>query len=607
MINQATIAAGWTPTRLETLRAELRRRGQYGFFVPRWDAYQGEYCAACDERLAWISGFTGSWGVALITLDRAVLFVDGRYTAQAREQAPSTHFDYRHLYDQPMDQWLLQNATAGQVYGYDAAILTPAIHDALADAGAQVGARLVATSPNPIDAVWAGRPHRPLGAVRPFPLVRAGERSSAKLARLAERLKSGRVRLLVETQPDNVAWLLNIRGDDVNYSPVPHAMALISDAGKVDLCIDERKLVESRNRYELDGVRFHGPQDLFAVLRSHVRTGDRVSIDPRFSPVGAVEAVHAAGGRPVLQADPLTQLKAVKNSTELAGLRASSRRDSIAWIRFLIWLEQTVPARDAQGRPISEYEAEETILACRRELPDFVYPSFRTISAADSNGAMCHYAAAVGGGAPIHRQTIYLIDSGGQYLDGTTDTTRTVCFAPPPEDVRRNFTLVLKGHARLAAARFPPGTYGHQIDALAREPLWRHGLDYDHGTGHGVGHFLSVHEHPQRLMKAASSAVIEAGMTLTNEPGYYHPGQYGIRIENLCEVVRGGNGFLSLRELTLVPIDQRLIDASLLEAIELEWLNTYHERVREEMSPLLASQSQRQWLEAATAPMSNNK
>lgn len=436
-----------------------------------------------------------------------------------------------------------------------------------------------------------------------YPAERAGETSSAKRARLASQLESARVRFLVETQPDNVAWLLNLRGSDVNYTPLPHAMALISDQGEVDLCIDHRKLSDERSRYELHGVRLHSPDGLFGVLKQAVKPGDRISIDPKFAPVGAVEVTRAAGGRPVMQLDPLTRLKAVKNGMELAGLRAASRRDSIAWIRFLIWLEENVPAREVAGRPVTELEAEAQILAYRKELADFVSPSFRTISAADANGAMCHYAAPAEGGRAIRRDSIYLIDSGGQYLDGTTDTTRTWCFGPAPAEVRRNYTLVLKGHARLASARFPKGTCGHQIDALAREPLWRHGLDYDHGTGHGVGHFLSVHEHPQRLRKEASPAALEPGMTLTNEPGYYRAGEYGIRIENLCEVVAGEDGFLSLREMTLAPIERRLIDVALLEPIEREWLDAYHARVREEMTPLLEDGAARRWLAGATAPL----
>lgn len=599
-MGQLQIAAGWSPARLESLRAELRRRGLHGFLVPRWDAYQGEYCAPHDERLAWISGFTGSWGLALITLDRAVLFVDGRYTVQAREQASAQHFEFRHLYDEPADDWLLKNAAAGQAYGYDPAIVSPALFDSLAEAAAQAGVKLEPTPANPVDVAWTDQPELALNPVLPFPLERAGESSREKRARLAQRLQAARVRWLVETQPDNIAWLLNMRGSDVNYTPVPHAMAIIGDGGEVELCIDERKLTQARSRYELEGVSLHAPERFFEVLKSLVRSGERVSIDPKFSPVGAVEATRAAGGRPVVQADPLTRLKAVKNATELAGLRAASQRDSLAWIRFLMWIEEHAPRRDAAGRPITELEAEEHILALRKELKDFIYPSFRTISAADASAAMCHYAASSDGGRPIRRDSIYLIDSGGQYLDGTTDTTRTLCFAPPPAEVVRNYTLVLKGHARLASARFPRGTRGHQIDAFAREALWRHGLDYDHGTGHGVGHYLSVHEHPQRLMKDASPAVIEAGMTLTNEPGYYRAGEYGIRIENLCEVVEGEHGFLQLKDMTLVPIERRLIDVGLLEPLEREWLNAYHARVRAEMTPLLEDDAARRWLAAAT-------
>lgn len=535
--------------------------------------------------------------------DAAILFVDGRYSVQARAQCSSEHFQLQHLYDEPVEQWIVRNARPGQRYGYDPLVLSPALFDNLADACEQVAAQLVAVADSPVDVAWEDRPAACPGTVHPFAVERAGERSVDKRQRLAARLRAERINLLVETQPDNIAWLLNMRGDDVHYTPVTHAMALIDDGGQVDLCIDERKLVENRTNYELDGVRIHGPGQLLDVLRQRVGQGTRVSIDPKFAPIGAVQATRAAGGRAVIQVDPLTRLKAPKNEVELAGLRAASRRDSVAWIRFLAWLQRSVAERDA-ANAMTEHEAECVILAYRLELPDFVYPSFRTISAADANGAMCHYAAPASGSAPITRDSIYLIDSGGQYLDGTTDTTRTVCFAPPPPQVRRNFTLVLKGHARLAMARFPQGTFGHQIDALAREPLWRHGLDYDHGTGHGVGHFLSVHEHPQRLQKAASPAALERGMTLTNEPGYYRAGEYGIRIENLCEVVGDEQGFLRLKELTLVPIERQLIDVSLLDSLERDWLNAYHARVRAEMSPLLSGDGAHSWLLRATEPIS---
>lgn len=602
-MNQLEIAAQWRADRLHLLRAELRRRNLHGVIVPRWDAYQSEYCAPCDERLAWVSGFTGSWGLAVITLDRALLFVDGRYTVQARAQVSAEHFEFRHLYDEPPDRWLVEHAKAGEAYGYDAAILTPSLHALLADAASQVDVSLRACASNPVDAVWIDRPPYAPAPIHPFALERSGERSGTKRERLAQQLKSQRVQWLVETQPDNIAWLLNLRGEDVSYTPVPHATALISAAGEIDLCIEQRKLVGNPADYDLAEVRLHPPQELFELVRRRVASGDRVSIDPKFSPVGAVEATRDVKGIPVLQPDPLTQLKAVKNVTEMAGLRAASRRDSLAWIRFLIWIERAVPEREAAEVPVTEYEAETVILSFRQAVPDFSGPSFRTISAADANAAMCHYAAPERGSAPIRRDSVYLIDSGGQYLDGTTDTTRTLCFSRASAEVRRACTLVLKGHARLATARFPRGTFGHQIDAFAREPLWRHGMDYDHGTGHGVGHFLSVHEHPQRLMKGASPAPIEAGMTLTNEPGYYEAGRYGVRIENLCEVTALPNGFLTLRELTLVPIDRGLIEPGMLDPIELEWLNAYHARVNEEMAALLSTAAERQWLAHATRPL----
>lgn len=602
-MDQLQIAAGWTPRRLEGVRNELRSRRQYGCLVPRWDAYQHEYVIPRDERLAWASGFTGSWGLALITLDAALLFVDGRYTVQAREQTSSEHFQIRHLRNEPVEEWIRAHAVPAQVYAYDPAIVTPALFDALAEAAAQAGARLEPETPTALDAAWIDRPAPELTPIVPFPVARAGESSQDKRQRLAQSLGQSRLNLLVETQPDNIAWLLNLRGSDVAYTPIPHARALISDTGNVDLCVDQRKLTHDRGHYELHGVALHEPDRFFDVLRQRVKSGDRVGIDPNFAPVGAVAMTHAAGGNPVLGADPLTRLKAIKNATELGGLRAASRRDSVAWIRFLMWLEEEVPRRAAAGRPVTELAAEEKILEYRRTLPHFVYPSFRTISASDASAAMCHYAAPASGGRHIQPDSIYLIDSGGQYQDGTTDTTRTVCLGTAPAEVRRNYTLVLKGHARLASARFPVGTRGHQIDAFAREPLWRYGLDYDHGTGHGVGHFLSVHEHPQRLMKDASPAGFQAGMTLTNEPGYYRAGEYGIRIENLCEIVQSGEGFLKLREMTLVPISSRLIDPALLEPLERSWLNAYHTRVREEMSALFEDRRTRVWLAHATAPL----
>lgn len=597
-MDRLQIAAGWTAERLASLRAEMAQSGLVGFIIPRWDAHQSEYVVIADERLAWATGFSGTWGLAVVTRDRAAVFVDGRYTVQASAEVSQTHFELQHLYDEPVERWLARTAAKGEVYGYDPLILNPAVHAQIEPAMIEQGATLRAVSPNPIDRAWVDRPDTPIKPAFPFPVARAGETSLAKRQRLAERLRTARIDLLVETQTDNIAWLLNWRGDEVPDNPIVQAFMLVDSTGAVDLFVDAHKLGNNVADFELDGVTLHAPSAFLERLGERLKGGERVSMDPKFSPVGAATAAREAGATVLIEPDPLTALKAVKNPVELAGLRAASRRDSVAWVRFLAWLDAKVASA-----PISELEAEEEILRYRGELENFVSPSFRTIAGADANGAMCHYNAPADGGAMIGRDSLFLIDSGGQYLDGTTDTTRTVCFDEPSAIWRKHYTLVLKGHIRLATLRFPDKTRGYQIDGFAREALWAHGLDYDHGTGHGVGHFLSVHEHPQRIGKDPVMAPITAGMTLTNEPGYYEAGRYGIRIENLCEVVEDGAGFIRLRDMTLVPLDRRLIDLDLLTEQERTWVDEYHARVRSELLDLISDRFAMDWLFANTAPL----
>jgi len=597
-MDRLQIAAGWTAARLDSLRAEMARSGLDGFIIPRWDAHQSEYVVIADERLAWATGFSGTWGLAVVTQDRAAVFVDGRYTVQAAAEVSQTHFELQHLYDEPVERWLARTAAKGEVYGYDPLILNPTVHAQIEPTIIEQGASLRAVSPNPIDRAWSDRPDTPVKLAFPFPAARSGETSLAKRQRLAERLRAARTDLLVETQTDNIAWLLNWRGDEVPDNPIVQAFMLVDATGAVDLFVDARKLGNDVAAFELDGVTLHEPSAFLERLGQRLKGGERVSMDPKFSPVGAATAAREAGAVVLIEPDPLTALKAVKNPVELAGLRAASKRDSVAWVRFLAWLDAKVATT-----PISELDAEEEILRYRGELEHFVSPSFRTIAGADANGAMCHYNAPADGGAMIGRDSLFLIDSGGQYLDGTTDTTRTVCFDAPSAIWRKHYTLVLKGHIRLATLRFPDGTRGYQIDAFAREALWAHGLDYDHGTGHGVGHFLSVHEHPQRIGKDPVMASITAGMTLTNEPGYYEAGRYGIRIENLCEVVEDGAGFIRLRDMTLVPLDRRLIDVDLLTEQERAWVDGYHARVRSELADLIADPFTKDWLIANTAPL----
>lgn len=597
-MDRLQIAADWTPARLDSLRAEMARSGLDGFIIPRWDAHQSEYVVVADERLAWATGFSGTWGLAVVTRDRAAVFVDGRYTVQAQAEVSQTHFELQHLYDEPVERWLARTAAKGEVYGYDPLILNPIVHAQIEPTTIEQGASLRAVSPNPIDRAWSDRPDTPIKPAFPFPAALSGETALAKRQRLAERLRAARTDLLVETQTDNIAWLLNWRGDEVPDNPIVQAFMLVDATGAVDLFVDARKLGNDVAAFELDGVTLHEPSAFLDQLSQRLKGGERVSMDPKFSPVGAATAAREAGATVLIEPDPLTALKAVKNPVELAGLRAASKRDSVAWVRFLAWLDAEVAIR-----PVSEIETEERILAYRQELEHFVSPSFRTIAGADANGAMCHYNAPPEGGALIGRDSLFLIDSGGQYLDGTTDTTRTVCFSEPSALWRKHYTLVLKGHIRLASLRFPDGTRGYQIDAFAREALWAHGLDYDHGTGHGVGHFLSVHEHPQRIGKDPVMAPITAGMTLTNEPGYYEAGRYGIRIENLCEVVEDGAGFIRLRDMTLVPLDRRLIDVGLLAEQERAWVDGYHARVRSELAGLIADPFTKDWLIANTAPL----
>nr|WP_313631762.1 aminopeptidase P family protein [Brevundimonas naejangsanensis] len=597
-MDRLQIAARWTPERLAGLRAEMARSGLDGFIIPRWDAHQSEYVVVADERLAWATGFSGTWGLAIVTRDRAALLVDGRYTVQARGEVSGAHFEQRHLYEEPLDRWLAEHAAKGEVYGYDPLILTPALYAQIEPTVIQQGASLRAVSPNPIDRAWSDRPAPPVKPAFPFPVSRSGETSASKRRRLAERLRGAGTDLLVETQTDNIAWLLNWRGDDVPDNPVVQAFMLVDATGGVDLFVDSRKLGDAVADFELEGVTLHPPAAFLERLSQRLQGGERVSMDPRFSPVGAATTARDAGATVQIEANPLTALKAVKNPVELAGLRAASRRDSVAWVRFLAWLEAEVAVR-----PVSEMETEAQISAYRQEQEHYFSPSFRTIAGADANGAMCHYNAPPEGGALIGRDSLFLIDSGGQYLDGTTDATRTVCFSEPPAVWRKHYTLVLKGHIRLATLRFPDGTRGYQIDAFAREALWAEGLDYDHGTGHGVGHFLSVHEHPQRIGKDPVMAPITAGMTMTNEPGYYEAGRYGIRIENLCEVVEDGPGFIRLRDMTLVPLDRRLIDLELLSDQERAWIDAYHARVRDELRDLIAHPSDLDWLIANTEPL----
>ena len=595
------------PGRLPQLRAELRRRGLHGFVVPRADEHQGEYVPTQAERLAWLTGFTGSAGLAVVTEDRAVLFVDGRYTLQAEAQARPQGFEISHQGSTPFDRWLAESLGARQRLGFDPWLHTVSWLEKTRKGCEDIGAELVAVSDNPIDALWRDRPIAPLGAVVPHPLEYAGEAAVHKRARIAELLLAEGDGAAVLTAPDAIAWLLNLRGGDVPHTPLPLGFAVIEASGRVDLFLDQRKLTPAVRDTLDHAVSVNPPDQLGHRLDALGRQGLRVRLDPNVANAWVLDRLHRAGVA-IRRADDVCALpKACKNDAELAGARACHRRDAVALCRFLHWLSVEGP----KGT-LTELDVIAQIERMRARSAMFRDVSFDTIAGFGPHAAVVHYRAEPATNRTIRPDGLLLVDSGGQYLDGTTDITRTIAIGTPTPAMRRHFTLVLKGHIAVAMTRFPDGTTGSQIDPLARQFLWRDGLDFDHGTGHGVGSYLSVHEGPQRLSKTATSAVLRPGMIVSNEPGFYADGAYGIRIENLL-VVRaatdlpaGARPSLEFETLSFAPIDRGLIDRALLTTDEIAWLNAYHARVRETVMPQLdpaADAAAIPWLDAVTAPL----
>ena len=588
--------------RLAALRAELTRRGLSGLIVPRADRHQNEYVPASDERLAWLTGFTGSAGTAIVLDDRAVLFVDGRYTLQAAEQVDRELFEVAHLADGGPDKWIEASLGAGRSLGYDPWLHTVDAAERLAKACAAAGAALVAVEDNPLDAVWRDRPAPPLGAVTPHDLRFAGEAAGAKLARVAAEIRKARADALVVADPHAVCWLFNIRGSDVAHTPIVLAFAIVPAEGRPALYVDARKL-SNAVRASLDGIADLFEPDAFTADLAALGDAHRaVRIDPAITADAVSRLVAARGGKVVRGRDPIAALKAAKNATEIAGARAAHVRDGAALTRFLAWFD-----RAAAPGTLTEIDAVVALENFRRDSGLLKDVSFPTIAGTGPNGAIVHYRVTHRTNRKIAPGDLFLIDSGAQYEDGTTDVTRTIAVGVPTADMRDRFTRVLKGHIAVARAVFPAGTTGAQIDSFARAPLWRAGLDFDHGTGHGVGSYLSVHEGPARISKLGT-AMLERGMILSDEPGYYKNGAYGIRIENLLLVtagpaVTGAEKELNAFEtLTLAPIDRRLIDPAMMTADEIAWLDVYHRRVRDTLAPLIDSET-RTWLDAATAPL----
>src|SRR3954451_1111371 len=551
--------------RLARLREVLVARRLDGFIVPRADEYQGEYVPPAGQRLAWLTGFTGSAGLAIVLADRAALFVDGRYTLQAAQQVDASVFEIRHLVDEPAGKWLGSALKQGMVLGYDPWLHTPNEVERFRAGAERAGATLQPIESNPLDKVWAGRPPAPLAPVVPHPEVFAGESAEAKRSRLGQGLAEDRIAAAVLTMPESIAWLLNIRGGDVPHTPLPLSFAILRQDGSVTLFIDRRKLAPGLDRHLGNSVTIEAPDRLGPALDTLASAGARVQVDPGTAASWVFDRLEKSGGHIHRAADPCLLPKACKNLAELTGTRTAHRRDGAAVTRFLAWL-----AREAPKDGLKEIAASDKLEAFRREGEHFRDLSFPTISGAGSNGAIVHYRAMPETERRLEPGTLYLLDSGAQYLDGTTDITRTIAIGQPTAEMRDRFTRVLKGHIALATAHFPRGTTGTQLDAFARRGLWQAGLDYDHGTGHGVGSYLSVHEGPRRISKAPNVQPLLPGMIVSNEPGYYKTGAWGIRIENLVVVTPADSGgereILGFETLTLAPIDRALVDCDLLDA-----------------------------------------
>jgi Xaa-Pro aminopeptidase len=584
--------------RLRRLRALMEEERLDAVLVPRGDEHLGEYVPPSAERLAWLTGFTGSAGLAAVLRDRAALFVDGRYTLQAAQQLPPDTYELHHLVREPLSAWLKTVLEAGARVGYDPWLHAAAAVDALGADLSAAGIATVALERNPIDRLWDDRPAPPLAPAIPHADQFAGLDSAEKRATLQGELAKAGLGAAVLTQPDSIAWLLNIRGGDVPNAPLPLSFAILKDDGGVSLYIDARKLSPKTRAHLGNSVEIAAPTEFGAGLDRLAGMGKPVRLDPQNTPAWVSARLGAAGVAIAAGPDPCQRPKAVKNAAEQEGARQAHVRDGAALVEFLAWLDDRM-----ETAPPTEIEASDHLAGCRARQDLARGPSFDTISGAGPHGAIVHYRAVPETDARLAPGMLYLLDSGGQYLDATTDVTRTIALGDPTPGMCRHFTLVLKGHIALGRARFPEGTSGAQLDALARMPLWEAGLDFDHGTGHGVGSYLSVHEGPQRIFKNGT-APLEPGMIVSNEPGYYRPGEYGIRIENLvlvrqAEIPDAERPMLEFETLTLVPIDRNLIDRALLTHAERDWIDAYHARVFAALADRV-DEPQRVWLSRAT-------
>ena len=592
-----TDAATCAP-RLVALRAELAKRGLDGFVVPRADEHQGEYVPKRAERLAWLTAFTGSAGAAVVLKEKAAVFVDGRYTLQVRQQTDTKLFEPRDLVEEGPAGWIEKVLTKGAKLGYDPWLHTAAAVESLRVAAEKSGASIVTCDTNPIDQVWSDQPAAPTAKAIVHDMKLAGESAEAKRTRIAEDVKKSGADAAVITMPDSVCWLLNIRGGDVPHTPFALSFAILNGDGSTDLFMDERKSSPELLKHLGNAVRLRDPKDFAPALDA--LKGKTVVADPTTAASAIFDRLTKAGARIKRAPDPVQLPKACKNPIEIEGTRQAHIRDGAALSKFLHWL-----AREAPGGHLTEIDAAKTLEGFRAQTGALRDLSFDSISGAGSNGAVVHYRVTNSTNRPIKNNEVFLIDSGAQYPDGTTDVTRTIIIGTPNAEMKDRFTRVLKGHIALATVRFPEGTPGAALDAFARRPLWEAGLDYDHGTGHGVGSYLSVHEGPQNISKRHITQPLKAGMICSNEPGFYKAGEFGIRIENLVVVseakpVPGGERkMMEFETITLAPIDLGLVEPTLLTQDERAWLNAYHARVRATLTPLVDAET-RPWLEQAT-------
>jgi len=588
--------------RLGAFREELARRKLTGFVVPRADQQQNEYVALSEERLAWLTGFTGSAGMAIVLTKEAAVFVDGRYTLQAGKQVDRKAWQVEPLVEPPPEQWLTRHLAKGDRLGFDPWLHTSAAAERLAAACAKADAELVAVDSNPVDAIWHERPAPPLGPVAIQGLQFSGEAEAEKLKRIRLEIAKLGVDALVLSDSHGVAWTFNVRGADVSHTPLPLSYALVPKEGRPTVFIDHRKLSNSARDHLEHCADVDEPDKLAPKLIELAKRGASVALDSATAADALSRLIKGAGGKAVAGSDPVTLLKAVKNITEIEGTRTAHHRDAVALTRFLAWVD-----REAPSGALTEIDAVEALETFRRRTGALKDVSFPTISGTGPNGAIVHYRVTRKSNRRIASGDLLLIDSGAQYQDGTTDVTRTIAIGEPTAEMRDRFTRVLRGHIAIARAVFPDGTTGAQLDSFARQFLWQAGLDFEHGTGHGVGSYLSVHEGPARISKLGTTP-LKRGMILSNEPGYYKTDAYGIRIENLELVVgadiKGSEKPVNAFEtLTFAPIDRRLIDVKMLDAAELKWLNDYHADVAKIVRPQLDDNATKLWLDEATAEL----